>query len=162
MEFHNVTIGNEDFQFIQLTAFRTAQHMFKMKDLLSKGFVGGLDSNAANLMAIIDEKTLNEIIFPMFRDCAVMCTSKKQKIEDSSGMDKVFTAENLDEFFELVWEVLKFNFGPFIRKMVKLLSGQELEDLVALLKEKRATMIGNLAKSDSEKTLTENTGSGVQ
>lgn len=162
MEVHNVNIGNESFQFRQLTAFRTAQYMFKMKELLAKGFGSGLDSNAANLMAIVDEKTLNDVIFPIFRDCSVVCTSKKQKIEDSSGMDKVFTAESLDEFFELVWEVLKFNFAPFIRKMVKLLSGYELEDLVARLKEKRATMIENLAKSNSETTLTENTGSGVQ
>jgi len=158
MTFHSFTVGDEDYQCLQLDAFTTNSYLLKMKALIGNLLGGGMSSDAVNLINIIDEKTLDDLVFPLFERCSLTCTSKQSKLVNKNDMNKIFTADTLDEFYAVIWEVLKYNFGPFISKVAKNLFGLELTDLEKTLRSK----MKELGKSSSEQTLTLNSGSGGQ
>lgn len=156
--FHMFTVGDEEYQCLQLDAFTTNSYLLKMKSMIGGLMGSGMDSDASNLLSLIDQKTLDDLVFPIFDKCSLTCTSKKVKLVDKKGMNEVFTAETLDDFYAVIWEVLKYNFGPFISKMAKNLFGLELTDLESLIRNK----MKEVGKLSSGKTSTENSGSGDQ
>lgn len=158
MNIHQFAVGEKEYTAIQLDAFRANAYLLKLKSKLGSALSGGMDGNAANLLGLIDERTLDELIFPLFKDCAVTCTSERQKLDGKEAMNKLFDASTLDDFYVVAWEVVKFNFGPFISKMAKNLFGVDLETLAPIMKEK----LKEIGASLSEVTSTPNTGSGVQ
>lgn len=162
MNLHTFVIGEgeteKEYQMIQLDAFKANMYLLKLKGKIGKAMSGGLESEASNLMSLIDEKTIEEIVFPLMRDCALTCTSDKTKLDGKEGMNKLFTADTLDDFYLVAWEVVKFNFGPFISKMAKNLFGLELTEVSKLMKEK----MKEVGKSGFATISTQNTGSGAQ
>lgn len=158
MNIHQFAIGEQEYTAIQLDAFRANSYLLKMKSKIGAAMSKGMDSNAANLMNLIDEKTVEEFIFPLLKDCAVTCTSERTKLDGKEGMNKLFTAATLGDFYKVAWEVVKLNFGPFISELTKSLFGVELADLVPVMKEKMAVIGASL----SEVTSTQSFGSGVQ
>lgn len=158
MSFETFQVGENDYQMIRLDAFRTNSYLMKMKGMLASAMGSGMSSNAANLMALIDEKTLNDIIFPLMRDCAVTCTTNQCKLQSASDMNKIFTGDTLDEFYMVVLEVLKLNFAPFICKMAQSLFGVDLEQRLSDVMGK----MKKLGESNFGQTLTPNSGSGGQ
>lgn len=158
MSFETFQVGENDYQMIRLDAFRTNSYLMKMKGMLASAMGSGMSSNAANLMALIDEKTLNDIIFPLMRDCAVTCTTNQCKLQSANDMNKIFTGDTLDEFYMVVLEVLKLNFAPFICKMALSLFGVDLEQRLSDVMGK----MKKLGESNFEQTLTQNSGSGGQ
>lgn len=158
MNIHQFVIGEKEYTAIQLDAFRANAYLLKLKSKIGNALSGGMDGNAANLMNLIDEKTIEELIFPLFKDCAVTCTSDRVKLDGKEAMNKIFDASTLDDFYSVAWEVVKFNFGPFISKMAKNLFGVDLETLAPIIKEK----LKEIGASLSEPTLTQSSGSGVQ
>lgn len=158
MSFHQFVVGDEEYQCIQLDAFTANGYLLKMKGTLAKMLSSGLNTDSANLMTLIDEDTITKVIFPLFEQCALTCVSKKVKLTDRKGMNAIFTAETLDEFYLVAWEVIKFNFGPFISKTAKNLFGVELTEVETKIKAK----LQEIGKSSLEKTSTPNSGSGDQ
>lgn len=158
MNMHTFVIGNEEYQLIELNAFKANSYLLKMKGLIAKALSSGMDTNALSLMSVIDEKTFDDLIFPLFRDCAVTCTSQRKKVDGPSAVNDLFTAENLDQFYLLIMEVMKLNFGPFLSKMALSLFGVDLSQAAQRVKDNLKTLGG----SSSAKISTQNTGSGGQ
>lgn len=151
-------VGEREYQAIPLDAFTTNSYLIKFKSIFSGLLSSGMDTNAMSLMSIIDDSTLEKLVFPIFAQCNVVCTSEGKKLQNKQDLNALFSADTLDEFYAVIWEVLKMNFGPFICKMVKNLTGRELSDLVAVMKEK-------MKKSDllsSAPNLNQKAGSGDQ
>lgn len=159
---HSFVIGEGDtekeFQMIQLDAFKANTYLLKMKGMIGALMAGGLNSDATNLLSLLDEKTINDVIFPLLKDSQVTCISEKVKLDGAEGMRKLFTADNLDDFYATVWEVLKTNFGPFISKLAKSLFGVDLAEVG----EKLQAQMKMIASSTLGKTSIQSSGSGGQ
>lgn len=162
-ERHAFTVGDDEtgkeFNTVKLGAFKANAYLLKMKSMLGALFSKGMDSQAASLINIIDEKTMKEIIFPLLTDTQTTCTTDQVKMVDANAMDKVFNADTLGDFYALVWEVIKYNFAPFISKLAMSLFGLDLERAAELIKVKLKEAGGKLL---SDQTSTPNTGSGNQ
>lgn len=83
----------------------------------------GFDSNAGNLLRIVSEKldsqVMTDIVLPTFQLAQVVCVSDNQKVVSKQDINKVFEdADGLADFYELVFEVLKYEFGPFISRLM--------------------------------------------
>ncbi|WP_255579979.1 phage tail assembly chaperone [Enterobacter cloacae complex sp. 743-2DZ2F-22B] len=134
-EFATFHIGDKEFKAAKMNAFAAAKHLVKLKTLLDKGLASGGDANAIQLLAGIDEKTLEEVIIPILRDSSTFSVTDEKKIDSPNAMNLVFTVDTLFDFFELCWEVLKLNFTPFFTKVLTLfgLSPEELANRVQSL-----------------------------
>ncbi|WP_438431092.1 phage tail assembly chaperone [Hafnia paralvei] len=121
--------------YLRNAGFAAAKHLVKLKTLLDKGLASGGDANAIQLLAGIDEKTLEEVIIPILRDSSVISVSDEKKIDSPNAINLVFTVDTLFDFFELCWEVMKLNFTPFFTKVLTLfgLSPEELASRVQAL-----------------------------
>lgn len=126
---HQVTIASRQYTFYTLQAFEATKHAMQLKKIIERGMGQGLDSNIIQVISTVDEKTLEEVIFPILSKCAVTCITEEKKLQSSRDMNEIYTVEDMDEFFLVVWEVLKANFGPFFRKMAKNLFGFDLDQL---------------------------------
>ncbi|MCP1112843.1 hypothetical protein M6B24_06290 [Enterobacter bugandensis] len=134
-EFATFHIGDKEFKAAKMNAFAAAKHLVKLKTLLDKGLASGGDANAIQLLAGIDEKTLEEVIIPILRDSSTFSVTDEKKIDSPNAMNLVFTVDTLFDFFELCWGVLKLNFTPFFTKVLTLfgLSPEELANRVQSL-----------------------------
>lgn len=65
----------------------------------------------------MDEKTHEEVLFPILAAAGTYSVENKRKIASSTDMNLCFTVDNLLDFYLLVWEVLKLNFAPFIEQL---------------------------------------------
>jgi len=76
------------------------------------------------LSSKLDDSVMSDIVLPMFKLAQVACLTKDGekkdiKIDSASGIDKVFVdADGLAEFYELIFEVLKYEFGGFFASLV--------------------------------------------
>lgn len=128
MEFHNMTIGGKEFTAVKINAFAAAKHLVKLKCLLDKGLAAGTNANAVQLLAGVDESTLEGVILPILKDSLVTCVTDSKKIDSPASINAVFTVDTLFDFFELSWEVLKLNFAPFFERILSLF-GLSLDEL---------------------------------
>lgn len=135
MEFTTFNIGDKEFRATKMNAFAAAKHLVKLKTLLDKGLASGGDANAIQLLAGIDEDTIEKVLLPILRDSATFSVKDEKKIDSQAAMNLVFTVDTLFDFFELCWEVLKLNFTPFFTKALTLfgLSPDELASRVQAL-----------------------------
>ncbi len=65
----------------------------------------------------LDDTVMTDIVLPMFKLAQVACVTENIKI-DSQAIDKVFQdADGLADLYELIFEVMKFNFGNFFSSL---------------------------------------------
>ncbi|QKJ86685.1 hypothetical protein PMPD1_1735 [Paramixta manurensis] len=135
MERYNFVIGEKEFSAIKVNAFSAARHLVKLKTLLDKGLAQGTEANAIALLSGVDEKTLETVIMPILRDALVTCTTDNVKLDNEQNVNRVFTADTLFDFFDVIWEVLKLNFAPFFTRVLNLfgLNPGDLTDRVNML-----------------------------
>lgn len=146
------TVGNRTFTMITLQPLAATQYAFRIKKIMESGLNNGMDSGVVNILSQLDEKTLDNLIFPLLRDSAVVCTSSERRVISGADMNEEYTLEDMDEFFLMVWEVLKANLGPFFKKLVKNLFGYDLENLdVKALTEKLKGLAAEAQKPKSVK-----------
>lgn len=140
MEIHNFTIGGRDFSAAKMNAFAAAKHLVKLKTLLDKGLSQGTNANAIAMLSGIDEKTLETVIMPIMRDAMASSVTDGVKLDSEANVNKVFSADTLFDFFEVIWEVLKLNFSPFFIRILSLfgLDPDELASRVKALASKNA------------------------
>lgn len=120
MEMHTFTIGGKDFSAAKMNAFAAAKHLVKLKTLLDQGLAQGTEANAIALLSGIDEKTLETVIMPIMRDAMAASVTDGVKLDSEQNVNRVFTADTLFDFFEVIWEVLKLNFAAFFTKILSL------------------------------------------
>lgn len=68
----------------------------------------------------LDESVMTDIVLPMFKLSQVASVTDNCKIDSSQAIDKVFQdADGLANLYELIFEVLKFNFSGFFSQMAE-------------------------------------------
>lgn len=119
-------IGNREFTAHKMNAFEANKILLRLNKIvlpvlggLTKNSKGGslmdMDlSEAAGLIAEnLTEETMDTIVFPLFNSSKVYDKEAKMFIANSTAINQAFTADNLMDFYTLVWEVLKLNFAGF-------------------------------------------------
>ncbi len=86
-----------------------------------------LESAAVMLAKNIDENIMTDIIFPMFSACQLFCTTDNVKLDNPTKINQVFTTKNLMDFYELIWLVFKYQFGPFFESLMSLIGNLKKE-----------------------------------
>lgn len=86
-----------------------------------------LESAAVMLAKNIDENIMADIIFPMFSACQLFCTTDNVKLDNPTKINQVFTTKNLMDFYELIWLVFKYQFGPFFESLMSLIGNLKKE-----------------------------------
>jgi len=131
MQQETFIIGNREFTAIRMNAFDANLILLKLQKIVLpifgsiKGQQGQVTSimdmdikEAASMLADnLNEDTFKNIVFPMFDKSKVYCAEMKRVVKSPADVDLVFTAENLFDLYELIWEVALFNFRPFFQQI---------------------------------------------
>lgn len=138
MQRETFIIGNREFAASKIAPFEANGIIMKLQKLILPvlGEMVGDKTKPANIMDMdissalnilserLDEKTMTDIILPMFKLSQVACTTDSIKIDSPMSINKVFVdADGLADFYELVFEVLKFNFASFFAKVAERFGG---------------------------------------
>jgi len=79
---------------------------------------------AANVLAQhIDESTIPQIVLPMLDKAKVYCVEQKKFVKDEASINFCFTTENLMDFYELIFLVGRYQFGPFFGQVAARFGG---------------------------------------
>ncbi|AWH88023.1 phage tail assembly chaperone [Limnobaculum parvum] len=123
MQVETFIIGNREFTAGKMNAFDAGRLLLKLKSVVAPGLAlmgqGGEVHNSSilELFSGLDEKTHEDILFPILSVSATYSVENKRKIASPADMNFCFTVDNLLDFYLLVWEVLKLNFAPFIEQL---------------------------------------------
>lgn len=121
-------VGGKEYAAFKIPAFEANQIIMKLQRLVLPvlgGMTGGqsiADMDTKDAFAIISEKlddsVMTDIVLPMFRLSQVASVEGKFKIDSSIAINKAFgDADGLADMYELIFEVLRFNFGSFFTKL---------------------------------------------
>lgn len=133
MQQETFIIGNKEYTAIRMNAFDANLLLLKIQKIVLplfasiKGQQGAVTdimdldvSQAASVLAEnLSEDTFKSIVFPMFEKAKVYSTEHKRIIKSPADVDIVFTAENLLDLYELIWEVARYNFHPFFLQITE-------------------------------------------
>lgn len=127
-------IGNKEYAFSKIGAFEGNKIILKLQKLILPIFgeltSGGGTKYAKDIMEMdvgpvfkilsenLDQSVIDNIVFPMFKLAQVASLEHNIKIENQASFDKVFTVDTLGDFYELVFAVLKYNFGNFLQGLM--------------------------------------------
>lgn len=79
------------------------------------------DMDLRDVAKILSEKLtpeiMGDIVMPMFEQSQVVSVTDNIKINSEANFNKVFTVDDLGDFYELVYEVLKHNYGVFFTSL---------------------------------------------
>jgi hypothetical protein len=121
-------VGNKEYSAIKIPAFQANQIIMKLQRLVLP-VLGGMtvgksfsDMDTKDAFAIISEKlnesVMTDIVLPMFKLSQVADVGGNFKIDSDVAINKAFgTADNLADMYELIFEVLRFNFGSFFTSL---------------------------------------------
>ena len=131
MQRQSFFIGNKEFQASKIPAFEANEIILKLQKLILPvlGGMGGksiADMDTRQALEIISEKldgrVMEDIVLPMFRLSRVACTSdgKPYELNSPTNMNKAFgDSDGLADMYELIFEVLRFNFASFFIKLME-------------------------------------------
>jgi len=126
----SIIIGDKEYGVSKLGAFEANGIILKLQKLILPviGEVAGGGSNVMNMdiskafqiiSQQLDESVMTDIILPTFKLAQVASITDNIKIDSSVNINKVFIdADGLADFYVLVFEVLKYNYGGFFQKML--------------------------------------------
>jgi hypothetical protein len=120
-------IGQKEYAFYKIPAFQANSILLKLQKLVLPvigeitGSKQGLDMDIRQIADVVsaklDDSVMAEIIMPMFKLANVISVTDNTKIDGQVNFDKVFTVDDLGDFYELVFEVLKYNYGNFFNSL---------------------------------------------
>lgn len=127
-------VGNREYTCVRMNAFAANKLFLRLQKVLvpvlgalvsQKGSIGDVDvKEAAMLLAEhLDEKIIDDIVFPLFAESRVYSVEHKRQIKSGTDVDLCFTTENLFDFYELIFLVAKHQFGPFIKSLASRFGG---------------------------------------
>lgn len=132
-------IGNKEYAASKIAAFAANGILLKLQKLILPvlGEIAGDGKKTANIMDMdvssafevisqkLDESVMTDIVIPMFKLAQVASVTDNVKIDSAQSIDKVFTdADGLADFYELIFEVLKFNFAGFFSNLAARFGGK--------------------------------------
>lgn len=130
MQTETIIIGQSEYTAMKMNAFDANRILLRLNKIVlpviggltKKGGGAGnlLDADLSEVAGIISENLTEEvmdtIVLPMFTQSRVYMVEKKVFIKDGMSINQAFTADNLFDLYELIWEVLKLNFSAFFSK----------------------------------------------
>lgn len=118
-------IGSKEYATSKIPAFQANGLILKLQKLVLPvlgSLQNGLDSDMKQIAQLVseklDESVMTEIIMPLFKLGQVASVTDQVKIDSPANFDKVFSVDDLGDFYELVYLVLKFNFENFFTSLV--------------------------------------------
>lgn len=139
MKAETLIVGNKEYTFIPLDVFKRTVTLTKLQKyiipitaaLQKSGIEAGksiLDADlteAAQVFAgIVDEKILDDVIFPLMLDSKLYSVEKKTFIKDKLTLVMAFEGHEMLDFFTVVFLILKENFAVFFPKLALLFGGR--------------------------------------
>ena len=135
MQRENFIIGQKEYAASKIAAFAANGIILKLQKLILPvlGEVAGgkdvmnMDVGAAFqiISSKLDDSVMSDIILPMFKLAQVASVTDNVKIDSPQAIDKVFQdADGLADLYELIFEVLKFNFGSFFTSLMGRFGGK--------------------------------------
>lgn len=131
MQRQSFFIGSEEYQSTKIPAFEANEIILKLQRLilpvlggLANGqSLGEMDVNQAFkiISERLDSSVMTDIVLPMFRLSATAKVSGKAiKIDSSKAINEAFgDADGLADMYELIFEVLRFNFASFFIRLME-------------------------------------------
>ncbi|MBK5072023.1 hypothetical protein I2492_03190 [Budviciaceae bacterium CWB-B4] len=138
MKVETFIIGNKEYTAGKMNAFDAGRLLIKLKSVISPALsqLGqGEDIQNGNIMDLLsglDEKTHEDIIFPILAAAGAYSIEDKRKISSAMDMNMCFSVDTLFDFYLLVWEVLKLNFTPFIGQVTSHFGSRNTEPEVVV------------------------------
>lgn len=121
-------VGNREFTCLRMNAFDANRLLLRIQKIAvpllgsmvgsGKG-LGDVDVKQAAMMIAehLDESLMDTLVLPMFAQSRTYCVDSKKFISTANDINVVFTAENLFDMYELIFEVARFQFGPFFASL---------------------------------------------
>lgn len=120
-------IGQKEYAFYKIPAFQANSILLKLQKLVLPvigeitGSKKGLDMDMREIADVVsaklDDSVMADIVMPMFKLANVISVTDNLKIDSQANFDKVFTVDELGDFYELVFLVLKYNYGNFFNSL---------------------------------------------
>lgn len=129
MQQETFIVGTREFTCVRMNAFAANKLLMRLQKIVvpvigslvgaGKG-LGDIDvKEAAQVIAgNLDESIMDNIVLPLFAESRVYCAETKKFIKSGTDIDQCFTTENLFDLYELIFEVARYQFGPFFASLV--------------------------------------------
>lgn len=123
-------IGSREFTCVRMNAFAANKLLMRLQKIAvpvmgslmgaGKG-LGDIDVKeaAAAIAEHLDETLMDTIVLPMFAEAKVFSVENKKFIKSGAEIDQCFTTENLFDLYQLIFEVARYQFGPFFASLAE-------------------------------------------
>ena len=136
MQQETIIVGGREFTCVRMNAFDTNTLLLRIKKVAlpivgamstksgSKSLLDVDVKEAANVLADhVDEDTVTKIVLPLLDKSKVYCVEQKKFVKDEGSINLCFTTENLMDFYELIFLVGRYQFGPFFMQVAARFGG---------------------------------------
>lgn len=130
MQQETFIVGSREFTCVRMNAFAANKLLMRLQKIAvpvmgslmgaGKG-LGDIDvKEAAQVIAAnLDESIMENIVLPLFAESKVFSAENKKFVKSGTDIDQCFTTENLFDLYELIFEVARYQFGPFFASLVE-------------------------------------------
>jgi len=130
MQQETFIIGSREFTCVRMNAFAANRLLMRLQKIAvpvmgtlmgaGKG-LGDIDVKeaAAAIAEHLDESQMDTIVLPMFAEAKVFSAEQKKFVKSGTDIDQCFTTENLFDLYQLIFEVARYQFGPFFGSLVE-------------------------------------------
>ena len=130
MQQETFIIGSREFTCVRMNAFAANKLLMRLQKIAvpvmgslmgaGKG-LGDIDVKeaAAAIAEHLDESLMDTIVLPMFAEAKVFSAEQKKFVKSGTDIDQCFTTENLFDLYQLIFEVARYQFGPFFASLVE-------------------------------------------
>lgn len=130
MQQETFIIGSREFTCVRMNAFAANKLLMRLQKIAvpvmgslmgaGKG-LGDIDVKeaAAAIAERLDETLMDTIVLPMFSEAKVFSAEQKKFVKVGTDIDQCFTTENLSDLYQLIFEVARYQFGPFFASLVE-------------------------------------------
>ena len=130
MQQETFIIGSREFTCVRMNAFAANKLLMRLQKIAvpvmgslmgaGKG-LGDIDvKEAATAIAEhLDETLMDTIVLPMFAEAKVFSAENKKFVKSGTDIDQCFTTENLFDLYQLIFEVARYQFGPFFASLAE-------------------------------------------
>lgn len=130
MQQETFIIGSREFTCVRMNAFAANKLLMRLQKIAvpvmgslmgaGKG-LGDIEVKeaAAAIAEHLDESLMDTIVLPMFAEAKVFSVENKKFVKSGTDIDQCFTTENLFDLYQLIFEVARYQFGPFFASLAE-------------------------------------------
>lgn len=122
---HTMIIDNREFSCQSLNAIEQVRLHVKIKKFIAPFLDNQKSDDVIGLiMETVDDAVLDEIVMPLFKKARVYDIESKTFLDSEISVNKSFAGANVCAFYELIYEVFKYNLSPLFDELGKRFGGQ--------------------------------------